>query len=89
MKTCIIDGAQITDRRELHRILAEKLDFPEWYGNNLDALYDCLTDEREEVQIAILHGEELKKRLGTYAQRFLTVLERASEENSKIHSVFR
>jgi ribonuclease inhibitor len=87
MKNCIIDGAQITDRRELHRILVEELDFPEWYGNNLDALYDCLTDEREEVQIAILHEEELKQRLGTYAQRFLTVLERASEENPKIRTV--
>jgi ribonuclease inhibitor len=87
MKTCIIDGAQITDRRELHRILAEELDFPEWYGNNLDALYDCLTDGQEEVQIAILHEEELKQRLGMYAQRFLTVLERASEENPKIRTV--
>jgi ribonuclease inhibitor len=86
MKKCIIDGAQITDRRELHRILAEELDFPEWYGNNLDALYDCLTDEQEEVQIAILHEEEFKQRLGRYAERFLTVLARASEENPKIHS---
>ena len=38
-----IDCAGIVDRKELHRLLAETLSFPHWYGHNLDALYDCLT----------------------------------------------
>ena len=29
---------------ELHTQLAQALSFPAWYGNNLDALHDCLTD---------------------------------------------
>lgn len=33
-------------RQQLHAALAEALRFPDWYGNNLDALYDCLTDLR-------------------------------------------
>ena len=24
--------------------VADALDFPDWFGHNLDALYDCLTD---------------------------------------------
>ena len=28
----------------MHRALADLLDFPDYYGNNLDALNDCLTD---------------------------------------------
>ena len=43
MKTIIIDCAQIRDRRQMHEILARELEFPQWYGHNLDALYDCLT----------------------------------------------
>ena len=33
------------DYKELvHNYIAEKLGFPDYYGKNLDALYDCLTD---------------------------------------------
>lgn len=33
------------DYKELiHNYIAQKMDFPDYYGKNLDALYDCLTD---------------------------------------------
>ena len=28
---------------EIHRIIQEKLELPQWYGNNLYALWDALT----------------------------------------------
>ena len=34
----------IENKQQLHSFLAEKLYFPQWYGHNLDALMDCLTD---------------------------------------------
>ncbi len=43
MKKIIIDGAKIATKDELHDTLAAAFGFPEWYGRNLDALYDCLT----------------------------------------------
>ena len=33
--------------------LAEALEFPDWYGENLDALYDCLTDLGEPVCLTV------------------------------------
>lgn len=39
-----VDMTGITDRRELHACIARCLPLPEWYGCNLDALYDALTD---------------------------------------------
>ena len=39
---------------EIHGLLAEALHFPSWYGNNLDALYDCLTDLDGQVHLSIL-----------------------------------
>ena len=49
MYICIVNGKQIKDRETLHRILADLPGFPDWYGKNLDALHDCLTDVQEEI----------------------------------------
>jgi RNAse (barnase) inhibitor barstar len=42
------------DRRAVHAYLASTLDFPEWYGNNLDALVDCLTDISTPTGISLV-----------------------------------
>ena len=47
----IIDGNIISHRLQLHDFLASELNFPETYGKNLDALYDCLTDIHDETEI--------------------------------------
>lgn len=41
---CHIDCSDISEAKQLHRKLARFLSFPAWYGHNLDALYDCLTE---------------------------------------------
>jgi RNAse (barnase) inhibitor barstar len=30
------------DKRDSLRLFGQALDFPQWYGHNLDALFDCL-----------------------------------------------
>ena len=39
-----IDCGGCADKKALHARIAAGLDFPVWYGKNLDALMDCLTD---------------------------------------------
>ena len=56
-----IDAEDMIDNP--HEYLAEKLDFPDYYGNNLDALYDCLTEMGGNKVIRILHSEKLKKKI--------------------------
>ncbi len=43
MKTIVIDFSKCKYPMDLHNELREKLELPEWYGNNLDALWDMLT----------------------------------------------
>ncbi len=85
MKICILDGEKIEDNRMLHDTLASSLDFPQWYGRNLDALFDCLTDIGESVHIRILHENAMEEHLGrSYAISLANVICRAAEANPEI-----
>ena len=61
------------------------LPLPEWYGRNLDALLDCLTDLPGELSLHLSGIEVLEERLGSYASVFLRVLRQAEEDNSLFH----
>lgn len=39
-----IDLADVRSKKAILRAIGRALEFPAWYGANLDALYDCLTD---------------------------------------------
>jgi RNAse (barnase) inhibitor barstar len=44
-----IDLADARDKKAVLRAIGRALEFPAWYGANLDALYDCLTDLPERA----------------------------------------
>ena len=52
---------------------------PEHYGENLDALYDCLT-EMGKTEIYVLHGDAVKG----YGKRVVRVLLAAEKENDEL-----
>lgn len=81
MKKVIIDGSKITSREELHKFLQQQFDFPDYYGRNLDALYDLLSCYSDEVEIQMIHMELLKSNLGGYANMLCELLNDVSNEN--------
>lgn len=87
MCVCILDGKMLENKEMLHDILADALGFPDWYGRNLDALYDCLTDIHEETEIRVRNENDLIAYLGNYAVSLLKVIAMAAEENGKINFV--
>lgn len=40
-----VDFSEVKYYAEIHEVLKQDLDFPDYYGGNLDALFDCLTDQ--------------------------------------------
>ena len=77
-----VDCEKLRGRRTAHRYLAETLEFPEYYGNNLDALFDCMTD-KDECTIIFKGALKLYQK-GGYGARILDVMRDASTANPVI-----
>ena len=88
MEEKIIDCSSICTKEDLHRVFRETLSFPDWYGNNLDALHDCLTSLPEETKLTLLHWEAAQEGLGRYALGLKRVLTDSEEENPILHIQF-
>ena len=82
MKETIIDCSLVRSREDLHRLFRETLAFPDWYGNNLDALYDCLTDCSGKLRL--LNWEAAEEQLGTYGRKAKKVIAAAALCNSAL-----
>ncbi len=74
MEIFVLDGTKMTDRDAAHAHIAERLGFPSYYGKNLDALADCLSEMRRDACIVLTDRDEMEKKLGrSYAERMLGV----------------
>ena len=79
MKKAILDGAILAgDREKAHLHLQRALDLPDYYGCNLDALFDCLNDEAGPLEILI--GSCGSIRAGSYGARIVETICQAAEE---------
>jgi len=74
-----LDGWKLQEAEEAHIYLKEELEFPEYYGENLDALYDCLTDICEETTVYIDYPEDAGE--SDFYERLKGVFEDAMEYN--------
>lgn len=81
---CTVDCSSITSAKELHRVLARSLDFPEWYGHNLDALYDCLTELPQDTWLFLSHWDAK----APWAAGFEAVLLDACRDCPELHVNF-
>lgn len=53
MDTVCLNGELLKDRAEAMEALGRALALPEWWGRNLDALHDCLTDLGRPVRLEL------------------------------------
>ena len=80
----VLDVSACETAEDLHRALAEGLHFPVWYGGNLDALHDCLTDLHEPTELVVRGETALDDLLGRRANAFHRVLNDSAEENPNL-----
>lgn len=69
-----IDGRDFDGAAGVYAMLARKLRFPDYFGNNLDALYDCLTEHGDEIAFRVRN----LRHLGEFGRGLRAVLTDAS-----------
>ncbi|MDD2353196.1 MAG: barstar family protein [Candidatus Caldatribacteriota bacterium] len=79
-----LNGYRMTDKVTTHEYLKEKLSLPEYYGNNLDALWDCLSTDFSQKKINIYYSDKIIENLGSYGKLIIKLFREISRENGSI-----
>ena len=77
MNKFYLDGERMQCAGNAHRYLAAMLSFPAYYGENADALYDCLTEIGTETQLVLLRSELVEAGI-------LKVMREAAKRNAQL-----
>ena len=64
--TYVLDLEGLASREELHGLLRRTLDLPEWYGANLDALADVLSEGGTDRRLLFFGADRTDPALGGY-----------------------
>lgn len=72
-RTVYLDARRLKQRAEVHEYLSSMLSLPDYYGRNLDALEDCLS-EMTDLRLVLMHEKEAALEQ-TYGSRIVQVLE--------------
>ncbi|WP_103981858.1 barstar family protein [Helcococcus massiliensis] len=79
MNKIILDGRDYTSKEAFHKDMKKKFNFPDFYGENLDALWDLLS-EKNALNIEIKHSSDLIKNLGDYGKQIIDLFTDLREE---------
>ena len=72
----IIDFTNVKYYLEMHFVIREALDFPDYYGCNWDAFWDCLTDMvGRPVHIKIIGLDVIRKKFDDAADMMIETLQ--------------
>ncbi len=76
-----INLGAISSPQELHVVLAEKLNFPTWYGANWDAFWDAITGLVEmPLSIHLIGWDEFSQRLPRESELLQACLQKMAME---------
>ena len=88
MKKYTVDLKGVLGPADLHKRIGRTLSAPEYYGNNLDALHDLLSEMTEAAEIRFEGMQDMMRIMpGTY-RRLEYVIADAVTENEALQIAF-
>ncbi|OZM58409.1 barnase inhibitor [Lottiidibacillus patelloidae] len=81
MNKVIINGEEFLNIEEFHKYIKVKMELPDYYGENLNALWDCITGFIDLPLLLVwVNFEKSKVYIGKYAEEVLQVFKEAQNE---------
>ncbi len=65
-----IDFNKLDTKEKFYSYISNQLDFPDYFGNNADALNDCISEINDTIEISLLNSNEA----GEWSKAILSVL---------------
>ena len=81
MTHTVLDLRSISTVDALQIYLQYQLRFPDWYGRNLDALHDLLTERSRPLHLKVITGSSPSKEIKQYLPRLRRVFKDCAREN--------
>lgn len=72
----------------IHEYIKFELEFEDFYGSNLDALYDELTSITEDTCLGVFYESKEDGRLSAYVEKVKKVIKDAERDNSHLCVIF-
>lgn len=87
-RTALIESSKMSSVGDIHHTLKEELGFPDYYGGNLSALADCLSEQTEPVRIEVVCANDYTD-LDSYLFRLANVCVRQAFANEHVSFLLR
>ena len=81
-----LDGKLINEKG--HDYLIEVLDLPVYYGENLDALWDCLCIDSDVQFLTVVGIENISKNLKSTVDAIINIFEKVKQETQNSNLPF-
>ena len=86
-KKYTLDFTNVTHFLEVHYIIKTSLDFPDYYGCNWSAFWDCLTDMYgDPIHIEIIGLDVIERKFDNMANMMIKILKKFKHFNDDLFS---
>ena len=80
-----LDFSNVNYINEVHEIIKKGLDFPDYYGKNWYAFWDCLTDMYgDPIHIEIIGLDVIRRKFDGSADKMIEILKRFKHFNNDL-----
>lgn len=88
MKLYSLNGEKFNSKEVMYDYLNDVFDLPDYFGNNLDALWDSISSSSHETVIELIYKDAIVENLGKYGESFLSILDRLDQTDNYTVNIY-
>ena len=80
MREIVLDLENVCGADEFYDLLGKEIELPLYFGRNLDALYDVLTEQPETLKITLVNTDVMEAMAPKFLRRLRRMLKDIEDE---------